>query len=263
MLSLVGDKRADIAMCRLAAQVTLKREYGFSDREFQDSRRGDDHISEFRPPCEAVREWAEYVEDGKQLDAMDRVLSMLPQYLSVARRGKDGEAWVKVEYVRKKLKGGRRYGRAYPSVMDLSTGRVMHGVPSLTTMPRQVRNALISHPRQVLLDFDLAKCDPSIMLAASKMYGIAQEDVRMLGDFLSDPEGVFKVIGEQGGCSAAAAKQLVNKVVSDPCKRHSKQQGSWLQAFEHEVHKLRDMLIEHHAEGQEYKQQTWSSAPPP
>ena len=225
MLSLVGDKRVDIAMCRLAAQ---KREYGFSNREFQDSRRGDDYVSEFRLPREVVREWAEYVEYGKQSDAMDRVLSMLPQYLSVARRGKDGEAWVKVEYVRKKLKGGRRYGRAYPSVMEVSTvtGRVMHGVPSLTTMPRQVRNALISHPRQVLLDFDLAKCYPSIMLAASRMYGISQEDVRMLGDFLSDPEGVFKVIGEQSGCSAAAAKQLVNKVVSDPCKRHSKQQGS-------------------------------------
>ena len=53
------------------------------------------------------------------------------------------------------------------------------------------------------------------------------------------------------------------KVVSDPCKRHSKQQGSWLQAFEHEVHKLRDMLIEHHAEGQEYKQQARSIGAPP
>ena len=38
-------------------------------------------------------------------------------------------------------------------------------------MPREVRNALISFLRQTLLDFDLAKCYPSVMLAAARMHG--------------------------------------------------------------------------------------------
>lgn len=78
----------------------------------------------------------------------------LPQYMAAAKRSESGElGFVRVRYTRRTLTenvDGRHpnHGRAYPVVLNPETGEVYQGGGrlSLTTMPTQVRNALICHP---------------------------------------------------------------------------------------------------------------------
>ena len=101
----------------------------------------------FKLPMGAAREHEEFWRYSNEVESLRRALAMMPRYLAAARRGLGGEAWVQVRYVRKALRSGVRYGRAYPSVIGGDVKSVLKGVPSLTAMPREVRNALISFPR--------------------------------------------------------------------------------------------------------------------
>ena len=116
-------------------------------------------------------------------------------------------------------------------------------------MPREVRNALISFPRQTLLDFDLAKCYPSIMLAAARMHGCEGRAMALLESLLADPKAVMARIATEAQCDTSDVKQMINRIVSDPRKRHHRKVGSWLGRFEEEVHGLRERLIDAHERG--------------
>ena len=249
MMSLMGDRMQDAAMCRDAAYTVLVRDYGFTQQELVERERGGEYLSSFRLPRRAVQEHEDFWRFSSEVESLGRTLAAMPRYLAAAKRGLRGEAWVQVRYVRKALRSGVRYGRAYPSVVSGDGESVLRGVPSLTAMPREVRNALISFPRQTLLDFDLAKCYPSIMLAAARMHGFEGGAMALLESLLADPKAVMARIATEAQCDTSDVKQMINRIVSDPRKRHHRKVGSWLGRFEEEVHGLRERLIDAHERG--------------
>ena len=137
---------------------------------------------------------------------------------------------------------------------------MLKGVPSLTAMPR-VRNALISFPRHTLLDFDLAKCYPSIMLAAARMHGFEGGAMALLEGFL--PKTIMARIATEARCDTSDAKQMINQIISDPRKRHHRRPGSWLGRFEEEVHDLRERLINAHEQGGAFRGEMRDDGSPP
>ena len=263
MMGLMGDRMQDAAMCRAAARAVLVGEYGFTQRELEEPGKGGEYLRSFQLPMGAVREHEDFWRYSKEVDSLRRALAMMPRYLAAARRGLGGEAWVLVRYVRKALRSGEKYGRAYPSVIGGDGETVLRGVPSLTTMPREVRNALISFPRQTLLDFDLAKCYPSIMLAAARMHGFEEGAMALLEGFLADPKATMARIATEAKCDSGGAKQMINQIISDPRKRHHRSLGTWLGRFEEEIHGLRERLVDAHEEGVAFRDELRGDGSPP
>ena len=107
-----------------------------------------------------------------------------------------------VRYDRKEMQvwgEGRLYGRAYPSVYSFEDFSQLAGVLSLTALPRHVHNTLVSYPKPLLVDMDMARCYPSIMLALAGMHGLEGAIVGLLGAYACKGPWSCGVWGEQGG----------------------------------------------------------------
>ena len=75
--------------------------------------------------------------------------------------------------------------------MDPVTGEKALGALALTAMPRQVRNALICHPTPTLVDLDLVKCYPSILVALAMMWEIDPHRYQLLSWVCEEPQGAL------------------------------------------------------------------------
>ena len=154
-----------------------------------------------------------------------------------------------VRYDRKEMQvwgEERLYGRAYPSVYSFEDFTQLAGVLSLTALPRQVRNVLVSYPKPLLVVMDMVKCYPSIMLALAGMHGLEGAMVGLLGEYVRDPGAVACGVSKEEGCEEGAVKGMINKLISDPRTCHQGCKGSWMARLEREVHGLRDELISRH-----------------
>ena len=114
-------------------------------------------------------------------------------------------------------------------------------------MPRQVRNALICYPVPTLVDLDLVKCYPSILLALAIMWEIDPHQHRLLGEFVVNPKERCERVAQDIGVDTSGAKDgiVINRIISDPERRHPPQHGRVL-AFEVEVRRLRESVVALH-----------------
>ena len=130
-----------------------------------------------------------------------------------------------------------KMGRAYPSVLDPVTGEKAQGALAITAMPKQVRNALICHPSPVLVDLDLVKCYPSIMVALARMWEIRPHRYQLLSAFVRRPKELCERVAQEMGEGFSKAKDIINQIISDPEQRYLPRHGLCL------VLRLRCMLL--------------------
>ena len=259
LLQVLPQRRDDMLMCCAASHATLTQIHLLEDWQV-------DALSLSKSMGEGMgrlREWGvskgvenaavQHRELVEKLRSVDSVLDSLPRYLACATRGDEGAlARVRVRYDRKSLTGGQgvKVGRAYPSVVDPVTGEKALGALALTAMPRQVRNALICHPTPTLVDLDLVKCYPSILVALAMMWEIDPHRYQLLQGFVRSPKEHCVRVAEEMGGDVSGAKDAINRIISDPQMRHMRQRG-WVSGFEAEVHELRrDIVGRHHLRDQ-------------
>jgi hypothetical protein len=253
MLQILPQRREDLMMCCAASHATLVQVHLMEDWQV-------DMLSLARSKGEAIGKlgaWGvsnvvksaatQHRELVEKLRGVESNLESLPRYLAVATRVTGFLAKVGVRYDRKPLPGtqGVRVGRAYPSVIDPTTGGKAQGVLALTAMPRQVRNAIICHPVPTLVDLDLVKCYPSILLALAIMWEIDPQQRKLLGEFVVRPKEHCERVAQDIGVDTSGAKDAINRIISDPERRHPPRHG-WVSAFETEVHRLRESVVSLH-----------------
>lgn len=249
---IIPAKKSALQQELLASHKNLQRNYQFTDAQIRYKNKGKSYLRECRLPLEAYEAYERHHKLMGKMDTYDK----LPEYMAAAKRSEDGElGFITVRYDRKMLdepvEGVQLYkGRAYSVVLNPDTEGVREKVLSLTAMSKQIRNALICHPSPLYMDADIAKCFPSIMLAASLMYNIDQRRTELLRELLSDPDPktVYAKIAGECECNVDLVKQKTNSIISDPKKRFQRQLPGkdWLKRFENEIHALRNELINRH-----------------
>ena len=246
-------------LCERSAQQ-LQGEFQFTEDEVRVREKGEAYLKECGLPSIAWEAFREHHRNLGELQRVRETMCSLPQYMAAAHRGQIGwgagsgkgleeVAQVLVRYDRKEVQVGngvKLYGRAYPGVLNFEDFTRQARALSLTALPRQVRNALVSYPRPLLVDMDMVKCYPSIMLALAGMHGLGRAQVELLSEYVSGPGAVACRVSEEEGCEEGAVKGMVNKLISDPRPCHQGSRNGWIARLEREVHSLRDELIDRH-----------------
>jgi len=228
-------------VCEQSA-LRLQREFQLTEGEVRVRERGEAYLRECGLPNVAWEAFREHHARWSELLRVRESMCSLPQYMAAAHRGQVGwgegsgaglgeVAQVLVRYDRKEMQvrgEGRLYGRAYPSVYSFEDFTQLAGVLSLTALPRQVRNALVSYPKPLLVDMDMVKCYPSIMLALAGMHGLEGATVGLLGEYVRDPGAVACGVSKEEGCEEGAVKGMINKLISDPRTCHQGCKGMQL-----------------------------------
>ena len=271
------DRRVQLAaQCEVSHQDLMRR-FQLSEREVMVQAVGQAYLRSYKLPRSAWDAYERHHGLIKELRGVESGMDSLPRYMAAACRGQEGWAagggagWeevaqVVVRYERKTMQVGgvnQLYGRAYPKVHGWEDLDPLQGVMSLTAMPKQIRNALISFPRPLLVDIDIVKCYPSIMLALARMHGMDDSRTLRLSSFVSDPSAIAEVVCAEVGCEVGAVKAMVKTVISDTALRYDRDGVGWMRGFEEEVWQLRTELISRHPFRDAYRSQPRSDGSVP